>query len=63
MELLEYKEHDCSHEIADTLKKSTLSYLSPLDGFNSSFGFFFGVSFWIEDDLWLEGKINKPYTV
>lgn len=34
-------------------------YLSPLDGFISSFGFFFGVSFWIEDDLWLQGRSKK----
>lgn len=32
----------------------TASNLSPLDGFSSSFGFFFGVSFWMEDDLWLQ---------
>ena len=25
-----------------------------MDGFSSSFGFFLGVSFWMEDDLWLQ---------
>lgn len=38
--------------------KQSLLYLSPFDGFISSFGFFFGVSFWIEDDLWLQGQSN-----
>lgn len=38
--------------------KQSLLYLSPFDGFISSFGFFFGVSFWIEDDLWLQRQSN-----
>lgn len=38
--------------------KQSLLYLSPFDGFISSFGFFFGVSFWIEDDLWLQVQSN-----
>lgn len=40
---------------------SLFTYLSPFDGFNSSFGFFFGVSFWIEDDLWLKGRMKQTF--
>lgn len=39
----------------------TASNLSPLDGFSSSFGFFFGVSFWMEDDLWLQREDSQTY--
>lgn len=60
MELLVDKEHEeltaMSQRTHYTNPPSLLAYLSPFDGFNSSFGFFFGVSFWIEDDLWLEKK-------
>lgn len=34
-----------------TVFPSENAYLSPFDGFDSSLGFFFGVSFWIEEDL------------
>jgi hypothetical protein len=38
---------------------NALSNLSPFDGFSSSFGFFLGVSFWMEDDLWLQREARR----
>lgn len=60
------KEHEANRwkkeEENNSHNKVKTSYLSPLDGFISSFGFFFGVSFWIEDDLWLQKKIRMFVT-